>query len=109
MIDNRALLSPDLKLVLLAVVTVLFVLGVLFKRLSDDLHAKLEELEREHGLLKPCPFCGGIPDVRNGCYTCNTCRLVMYIPFRYYKSVKDMVDQTWNKRWKDVTENKNNP
>ena len=108
MIDNRALLSPDLKLVLLAVVTVLFVIGVLFKRLSDDLHAKLEELERRHGLLKPCPFCGAIPDVRNGSYLCKKCRLVMYIPFRYYKSVKDMVDHTWNRRWKDGTENKNN-
>ena len=101
MIDNRVLLSADVKLVLLAVATVLFVLGVLFKWLSDNLHEKLEKLEREHGLLKPCPFCGGLPDVRNGCFLCKKCKLTMHIPFRYYKSVKDMLDQTWNKRWKD--------
>lgn len=98
MIDNSSVLSSDLKLVLLAVTTVLFVLGVLFKRLSDNLHEKLEKLEREHGLLMPCPFCGSIPDVRNGCFVCKKCQLIMHIPFRYYKSVKDMLDQTWNRR-----------
>lgn len=101
MIDNTSMLSSNEKLIWLAVVTVLLVLGVLFARLSDDLHAKLEKLEREHGLLQPCPFCGAIPDVRNGCFLCKKCRLTMMIPFRYYKSVKDMLDQTWNKRWKD--------
>ena len=101
MIDNRVLLSADVKLVLLAVATVLFILGVLFKWLSDSLHEKLEKLEREHGLLKPCPFCGSIPDVRNGCFLCKKCRLTMHIPFRPYKSAKEMADQTWNKRWKD--------
>ena len=69
---------------------------------KDDGKVKKDEaLERKHGLLQPCPFCGSIPDVRNGSYLCKKCRLVMYIPFRNYKSVKDMLDQTWNKRWKD--------
>ena len=101
MIDNSSMLSSEQKLIWLAVVTVLFVLGVLFKRLSDNLHEKLEKLEREYGLLLPCPFCGSIPDVRNGCFSCKKCRLTMYIPFHYYKSVKEMLDQTWNKRWKN--------
>lgn len=101
MIDNTSMLSTEQKLIGLIVVAVLLVLGVLFKRLSDSLHEKLEKLEREHGLLDPCPFCGSIPDVRNGCFLCKKCRLTMYIPFRNYKSVKEMVDQTWNKRWKD--------
>lgn len=101
MIDNSSMMSTEQKLIWLAVATVLFVLGVLFKRLSDRLHEKLDALERQHGLLDPCPFCGSIPDVRNGCFLCKKCRLTMYIPFRNYKSVKEMVDQTWNKRWKD--------
>lgn len=98
MIDNRQIPADAWKYAALVLATVLFVLGVLFKRLSEKLHEKLEKLEREHGLLKPCPFCGGLPDVRNGCYLCKNCRLIMHIPFRSYKSVKDMADQTWNRR-----------
>lgn len=101
MIDNSSMLSGNLKLILLAVVTVLFILGVQFKRLSDDLHDKLDQIEREHSLLKPCPFCGSIPDVRNGCFLCKRCRLTMHIPFRHYKDVADMLAQTWNKRYKE--------
>lgn len=101
MIDSSSMLSSEQKIIWLAVVTVLLVLGVLFKRLSDSLHEKLEKLEREHGMLKPCPFCGSIPDVKNGCFLCKKCKLTMHIPFRYYKSVKEMLNETWNKRWKD--------
>ena len=101
MIDNRPLTPDEWQCVLYAIATILFVLGVLFKILSDRLHEKLEALKKDHGLLDPCPFCGSIPDVRNGCFLCKKCKLTMHIPFRNYKSVKDMADQTWNKRWKD--------
>lgn len=101
MIDNRSLTPDELQALLYGIATALFVLGVLFKRLSDSLHEKLEVLQREHGRLKPCPFCGGIPDVRNGCFLCKKCGLTMNIPFRKYKSVEDMLNQTWNKRWED--------
>jgi hypothetical protein len=101
MIDNRVLTPDEWQCVLYAIATILFVLGLLFKRLSDDLHKKLEVLQREHGWLKSCPFCGSIPDVKNGCFLCKKCKLTMNIPFRKYKSVEDMVNQTWNKRWKD--------
>ena len=101
MIDNRPIAPDEWKYIWLIVATILFVLGVLFKRLSDSLHEKLQKLERQHGLLKPCPFCGSIPDVRNGLFLCKKCRLTMQIPFRNYRNVADMLDQTWNKRWKD--------
>lgn len=89
-----------LRIVLCLVGTLLFVAACILKLLSDDLHRKLEILEREHGRIDPCPFCGSIPDVRNGCFLCKECNLTMIIPFRYYKSVEDMINQTWNKRWK---------
>lgn len=101
MIDNNSLLSSDWRYVWLIVVTVMLILGVIFKWLSDRLHFQLEVLERQLGLLKPCPFCGGLPDVRNGCFLCKECRLTMYIPFRHYRSVKEMVECTWNRRWAD--------
>lgn len=99
MIDNRFLTPDEIMCILYIIVTILFVFGVLFKILSDSLHRKLEVLKREHGLLKPCPFCGKIPEVRNGSFWCKKCRLTMYIPFRRYKTVDDMVEHTWNKRW----------
>lgn len=98
MIDNRHLTADEWQAIWYAVVTALFVLGVLFKMLSDSLHKKLEVLQSKHELLNPCPFCGKIPKVRNGCYICKHCRLTMRIPFRHYKSVEDMVNQTWNRR-----------
>ena len=93
--------NTRLRVVLLIFATALFVAACILKLLSDSLHRKLETLEREHGRLKPCPFCGSIPDVRNGSFLCKKCKTTMYIPFRHYKSVDDMVDQTWNRRWKD--------
>ena len=101
MIDNRSLTADEWQVILYVIATVLFVLGVLFKMLSDSLHKKLDALKRDHELLEPCPFCGKIPEVSNGCYICKHCQLVMRIPFRYYKSVEDMVNQTWNRRYND--------
>lgn len=101
MIDNRPITTDEWQAILYAVATVLFVLGVLFKMLSDSLLRKLEVLQREHELLKPCPFCGRIPEVSNGSFICKHCRLTMRIPFRHYKSVEDMVNQTWNRRFDD--------
>ena len=90
-----------LRVTLLILATIFFVAACVLKLLSDSLHRKLETLEREHGRLKPCPFCGSIPDVKNGSFLCKKCKLTMVIPFRKYKSVDDMLDQTWNKRWED--------
>lgn len=101
MIDNRDLIASEWRYILYIIVTIVFVLGVLFKRLSDDLHEKLDKIDRERSLLQPCPFCGKIPDVRNGCFLCKSCRLTMRIPFKNYKNVEDMLNQTWNKRWKN--------
>lgn len=101
MIDNRPLTPDQIQALLYGFATLLFVLALLFKKLSDDLHDKLDVLKREHSLLEPCPFCGRIPKVEHGYFFCKNCRLTMYIPFRKYKSVKEMLDQTWNKRWKD--------
>ena len=98
MIDNGLLSHDEWQAILLLIVTLMFIMIVLFKLLSDNLHNKLDVLKKETSLLKPCPFCGSIPDVRNGYFMCKKCSLMMHIPFRYYKSVKDMVDQTWNKR-----------
>ena len=98
MIDNRVLSPDEWQCVWYVIVTILFALGVLFKMLSDSLRKKTAQLQREHGLLKPCPFCNGIPKVKNGYFYCKNCRLTMIIPFRHYKSVQDMVDQTWNRR-----------
>ena len=90
--------NTRLRVVLVIVATILFVSACILKLLADSLHRKLETLEREHGRLKPCPFCGSIPDVRNGSFLCKKCKLTMVIPFRHYKSVDDMVSQTWNRR-----------
>lgn len=106
MIDNRTLTPDVVQCILYAIVTILFVLAVLFKMLSDNLHRKLKVLKREHSLLEPCPFCGSIPEVKNGYFLCKKCKLTMAIPFRKYKNVNDMINQTWNKRWKDKGEKK---
>lgn len=100
MIDNRALTPDEWQAIMYAVVTVLFVLIVVLKLLTIKIDSKLESLKNRYYILDPCPFCGKIPEVKNGCYFCKKCRLIMRIPLRNYKSVEEMIEKTWNKRWK---------
>ena len=100
MIDNRALTADEWQAIMYVIVTVLFVLIVVLKMMTIKIDRKIKSLKNRYHILDCCPFCGNLPEVKNGSYICKKCKLVMYIPIRNYKSVKEMVDMTWNKRWK---------
>jgi hypothetical protein len=100
MIDNRVLTPDEWQAIMYVIVTVLFALIIVLKLLTIKIDKKLESLKNRHYVFDPCPLCGNIPEVKNGYYLCKKCRLTMYIPLRNYKSVEEMIDMTWNKRWK---------
>lgn len=101
MIDNRMLTPDEWQSILYVFVTILFVLIVALKMMTIKLDRKIKSLKNKCRILDRCPFCGNFPEVKNGSFICKKCKLIMYIPIRNYKSVKEMVDMTWNKRWKE--------